>query len=141
MTPVERLLKLRGDQVPVTLISKGTWDKTARYLKKLRQSDYLSVLDRAGQKGVLALSSATPKDSGLTASSWDYNIITSHDETTIEWINTNLASGWFNVAIALQYGHGTGSGGYVKGYDYINPAIKPVFDNISQIVWEEVKSL
>lgn len=124
----------------ITLTSRGDWYKTRKYLKKLSDEEYMKVLDTAAQLGVEALSSATPKDSGLTAASWDYHIVKSGDGTTIEWINTNLASGWFNVAIALQYGHGTGTGGYVQGYDYINPAIRPVFDHISQIVWEVVKS-
>lgn len=124
----------------ITWKSRGDWRRTRQFLKKLSEEDYLAILDSAAQMGVEALASATPKDSGLTADSWDYNIVRTGSGTTIEWINTNLASGWFNVAIALQYGHGTGTGGYVEGYDYINPAIRPVFDKISDIVWEVVKS-
>ena len=127
----------------VYLISKGTWEKTLSYLKKVRdfylKDENTRILEQAAQMGVEALAANTPKDSGLTASSWSYNISNSGGFTTIEWINTNMASGWFNVAIALQYGHGTGTGGWVEGYDYINPAIRPVFDNISEIVWEVVK--
>lgn len=124
----------------IILSSKGDWRRTRQYLKKLSEGDYLKILDSAAQLGVEALASATPKDSGLTADSWEYHIVRTGSGTTIEWVNTNLASGWFNVAIALQYGHGTGTGGYVQGYDYINPAIRPVFDKISDIVWEVVKS-
>lgn len=124
----------------IVLKSRGDWRKTRQFLKKLSEEDYLKVLDSAAQTGVEALASATPKDSGLTASSWEYRIIRDGSGTTIEWGNTNQASGWFNVALALQYGHGTGTGGYVQGYDYINPAIKPVFDNIAKIVWEAVIS-
>lgn len=124
----------------IILKSRGNWRKTRQFLKKLSEEDYLKVLDSAAQMGVEALASATPKDSGLTASSWEYRIIRNGSGTTIEWGNTNQASGWFNVALALQYGHGTGTGGYVQGYDYINPAIKPVFDNIAKIVWEAVIS-
>lgn len=125
----------------ITLTSKGDWRKTQKYLKKLSRKDYLKVLDTAAQLGVEALQQGTPKDSGVTANSWDYHIVSYGSGTTIEWVNTNIQSGWFNVAIALQYGHGTGTGGYVEGIDYINPAIRPVFDKISQIVWEVVKSL
>lgn len=124
----------------IVLKSRGDWRRTRQFLKKLSEEDYLKVLDSAAQMGVEALASATPKDSGLTASSWEYRIIRDGSGTTIEWGNTNQASGWFNVALALQYGHGTGTGGYVQGYDYINPAIKPVFDNIAKIVWEAVIS-
>ena len=124
----------------IILKSRGNWRRTRQFLKKLSEEDYLEVLDSAAQMGVEALASATPKDSGLTASSWEYRIIRNGSYTTIEWGNTNQASGWFNVALALQYGHGTGTGGYVQGYDYINPAIKPVFDNIAKVVWEAVIS-
>ena len=124
----------------ITLQSRGDWKRTQQYLKKLSDEDYLNILESAAAMGVEALEAATPKDSGLTASSWEYHIVRGGGGTTIEWLNTNMASGWFNVAIALQYGHGTGTGGYVEGYDYINPAIRPVFDKISLIVWEAVKS-
>lgn len=127
----------------VHLVVKGTWEKTLTYLKKVKdfylKDDSTRILEQAAQMGVDALAANTPKDSGLTASSWSYNIINDGSTIMIEWVNDNMASGWFNVAIALQYGHGTGTGGWVQGYDYINPAIRPVFDNISEIVWEVVK--
>lgn len=124
----------------ITWRSRGDWRRTKKYLKKLSDEDYFNILDKAAMMGVEALEAATPKDSGVTASSWEYHIVRGNGNTMIEWVNTNVVSGWFNVAIALQYGHGTGTGGYVEGYDYINPAIAPVFDKISQIVWEVVKS-
>ena len=128
----------------IILISKGTWEKTKDYLKKVKdfylKDEATIVLEQAAQLGVEALAANTPQDSGLTATSWDYNIVRSGDTVRIEWVNNNMQAGWFNVAIALQYGHGTGTGGWVEGYDYINPAIRPVFDKISDIVWEVMKS-
>lgn len=97
-------------------------------------------LDQYGQMGVDALSRATPVESGLTARSWRYKINIGRKRTSIEWYNTNENNG-ANVAILLQYGHATGNGGYVSGYDYINPAMRPVFDQISERVWSKVTSL
>jgi len=123
----------------IKITSKGDWSKTRKWLFEMQHKKYLAVLDKCAQQGVDALAQATPVDSGLTASCWDYEIVYDNSGATITWINTNLADGWFNVAIMLQYGHGTGTGGYVQGIDYINPAIRPVFDNISNTVWEVVK--
>lgn len=125
----------------VSMTSKGDLKKTKRFLNSLSRKEHLQVLNECGRLGVEALAEATPKDSGLTASSWTYEIKSSDGETSITWLNTNLANGWFPVALMLQYGHGTGTGGYVQGIDYINPAIKPVFDNIAEIVWKVVKGL
>ena len=119
----------------VSLTSVGDWSKTKRYLQALEKEDYFAILDQCGRLGVDALAEATPKDSGLTAQCWAYDIVSSRGNTTITWTNSNLGDGWFPIAISLQYGHGTGTGGYVKGIDYINPAIKPVFDKIAEIVW------
>ena len=115
----------------------GDFEKTNRYLKKLGNGDYLKGLNRFGEMGVKALSEATPKDSGETASSWSYRIIKNERSVIIEWDNSHLNDG-VNVAILIQYGHGTGTGGYVSGIDYINPALKPVFDKIANDAWEEV---
>lgn len=95
---------------------------------------------RLAQQGVDALRSVTPEDTGLTAASWNYEIVQNGSEITIWWTNDNIHNG-FKVAIGLQYGHGTGTGGYVEGQDYINPALKPVFDEIGNAVWEEVQKL
>ena len=105
----------------------------------MKRGEILRELDRYGQMGVDALASATPLDSGETASSWGYEIQRSGKSFSISWTNTNT-NGSVNVAIILQYGHGTGTGGYVPGRDYINPAIRPVFDKIADGVWKVVTS-
>ena len=97
------------------------------------------ILERYAQMGVSALASATPVDSGKTASCWGYEIEASGEDATIYWTNTNQNKGVY-IAVILQYGHGTGTGGYVQGRDYINPAIRPVFDKIAEEAWREVTS-
>lgn len=119
----------------------GNTKRTENFLQALKQQKEFKVLDACAKKGVEALRVNTPKDSGLTAASWDYEISVGSDTTTIVWTNSNIVNGWFPVAIMLQLGHGTGTGGYVQGVDYINPAIKPVFDEIANTVWEVVRSL
>ena len=119
----------------------GSTKRTENFLQALKQRKEFKVLDACAKKGVEALRVNTPKDSGLTAASWDYEISVGSDTTTIVWTNSNIVNGWFPVAIMLQLGHGTGTGGYVQGVDYINPAIKPVFDEIANTVWEVVRSL
>lgn len=116
--------------------NKGNFDKTFAFLKRNRKLT-LSKLEQYGQEGVNALREATPKDTGLTADSWYYQITESDGRLAIQWLNSYVNEN-VNVAIILQYGHGTGTGGYVVGIDYINPALKPVFDNIAKGVWEEV---
>lgn len=118
--------------------SSGSTSKTSSFLKKMAETSTLySSLDSLAQKGAAALQNATPVDSGLTASSWSYEIKIVAGKVTITWLNTNVNDG-ANVAILLQYGHGTGTGGYIQGYDYINPALKPVFDQIADEVWKKV---
>lgn len=117
--------------------SSGSTKNTQAFLKKMAVSDFSSDLELLAQQGVNALASATPVDTGLTASSWEYVIESSRSRTTISWINTNRVNG-VNIAVILQYGHGTGTGGYVAGKDYINPAIKPIFDQIADNVWKKV---
>ena len=127
------------DAMPgIRLISKGDFSRTFSFLHKMEDEDYLKVLNELGRRGVDALASATPVDSGETARCWDYEIERGPGHTTITWTNSNLAKGWFPVAIELQYGHGTGTGGFVQGRDYINPAIRPVFDEIADAAWEAV---
>lgn len=122
--------------------SKGSFKNTERFLKKKYGVTYRQILDRYGKAGVEALRSYTPVDSGLTADSWYYEIEYdgSGEPTSIVWKNRNVVDGWFNVALMLQYGHGTGTGGYVQGVDYINPALGPIFDKISESLWWEVKN-
>lgn len=119
---------------------KGDYKKTRSFLDKMRRKDFLKNLDKYGQMGVEALAAATPVDTGKTASSWSYYIKEYDDSGSIiiNWTNSNVVNGWANIAVLLQYGHGTRNGGYVKGRDYINPAMRPVFDKIAQDAWMEV---
>lgn len=119
---------------------KGNYSKATRYFERLREVVRLGVLDKYGQAGVDALSSATPVDSGETASSWGYEIEHSAGSSRIIFTNSHINKG-VSIAIILQYGHGTGTGGYVEGRDYINPAIQPVFDNLVKEAWKEVTSI
>jgi hypothetical protein len=123
----------------IKITTKGSTKNTQSFLKSMKNLDIRSFCEAAGERGVLALRSATPLDSGLTAASWSYEVRVEGDRTIITWLNTNTESG-VNVAIILQYGHGTGTGGWVAGRDYINPAIKPIFDSISDDVWKKVTS-
>lgn len=116
---------------------KGSFDKTFAFLKRNRKLN-LSDFEKFGQAGVDALRQATPKDSGLTADSWYYEIVDSNGQLAIQWLNSNVVDGWCNIAVILQYGHATGTGGYVEGRDYINPALRPIFDKIAKRAWEEV---
>lgn len=124
----------------ITVSSRGSFDKTERFLQKLARGDIFARLDHFGLEGVNALAAATPVDSGKTASSWDYEVRKTKDSYSITWYNRDEIAG-LNVAIMLQYGHGTGTGGYVEGRDYINPVIKPLFDRIAEEVRKEVASL
>lgn len=121
----------------ITFDTKGSLKKTMNFLKRARKLDY-SVLDMYGQIGVEALAEATPKDSGKTASSWYYEIVETRDGVSIQWLNSNLGNGWCPIAVILQYGHATGTGGWVEGRDYINPAIQPIFDDIANQIWRGV---
>lgn len=118
---------------------KGNFNKTEKFLKKMKSSELQDILERYGQIGVDALSRATPVDSGTTAASWSYEIDRSNSGIAIYFVNSHENKG-VNIAIILQYGHGTGTGGYVQGRDYINPAIKPVFDQMSSDLWKMVTS-
>lgn len=121
----------------ITIRQKGDFKKTEKFLEKARSLRMREFLSPYGRKGVELLEAATPKDSGKTAASWEYEIVSTDGETTIVWSNSNVNKG-VNIAIILQYGHGTGTGGYVQGRDYINPALQPLFDEIAQNAWREV---
>ena len=121
----------------VRIKSKGNFNKTRSFFERMKNRDYLKVLDRYGKMGVDALSAATPVDTGLTASSWGYEIHSSGATSSIVWTNSNVNDG-IPIAILIQYGHGTRSGAYVQGRDFINPAMRSVFDNIANAVWKEV---
>ena len=121
----------------VKISSKGSFKNTYKFLKFLSDWKIEQSLKKYAQKGVDALSAATPVDSGKTADSWGYEIEVSKGSAKIRWTNTNINDG-VNIAVILQFGHGTGTGGYVEGRDYINPAIQPVFDEIADALWKEV---
>lgn len=116
---------------------KGDFKKTEKFLKKSFGRNYIGVLEKYGQEGVSSLSAATPVNSGLTAVSWSYEIIQNDSSISIIWKNTNENKG-VNIAIILQYGHGIKNGGYVRGVDYINPALKPIFEKMADAAWKEV---
>lgn len=119
---------------------KGDFSKLTRFLERVKEPVKLGTLNKYGRDGVAALASATPVDSGLTASSWYYEITNRGGVATITFNNSNIQNG-VPIAIILQYGHGTGTGGYVQGRDYINPAIQPLFDRIADEAWKEVTKL
>lgn len=119
---------------------KGDFSKSIRFMERAKGAIRISELDRFGREGVAALASATPVESGLTASSWSYNIERTRDSVVINFNNTNIQNG-VPIAIILQYGHGTRNGGWVEGRDYINPAIQPIFDKIVNDAWKEVTKL
>lgn len=119
---------------------KGDFSKTERYLQKIKNLNIRNIIEKYGEKGVAALSSATPVDTGKTSSSWYYDISQTNTGITISFNNSNINKG-VPIAIILQYGHGTRNGGWVEGRDYINPAIQPIFDEIALKAWEEVDKL
>ena len=123
----------------VTFRHRGNFNHVEKFLNKVSNKSYLNILDKYGQMGVEALAAGTPVDSGETARSWTYEIERTSRTATISWLNTHENKG-VNIAIILQYGHGTGTGGYVQGRDYVNPAMRPVFDKIAEEAWREVTS-
>lgn len=122
----------------VGITNSGDFKKTNNFLSRLLHGDIYSNLDRYGRVGVDALSRATPVDSSLTAVSWQYRVIKDRRNPGIEWFNTNIDSEGTPVAILIQYGHATRSGSHIAGVDYINPALRPIFDQIVVDVWREV---
>lgn len=125
----------------ITLKSRGDWSKTFNFLDKVpSRLDLRYVCDKYGKKGVQALSEATPKDTGKTADSWRYDVVYDKNKVTIKFVNDNIVDGQ-NVALMLQYGHGTKNGGFVSGKNYINPAIQPVFDELANSAWKEIVTL
>lgn len=126
----------------ITISHKGDFKKSIKFLNTVAEkvganSPIQKILERYGQLGVDALAVATPVDTGKTASSWTYEIEMTNDGYTITWLNTNVNK-HVNIALILQYGHGTRNGGYVAGRDYINPAIQPIFDQMADEAWREV---
>ena len=119
---------------------KGDFSKLTNYFEKVKKTVRLSTLDKYGRQGVSALASATPIDTGETASSWYYEVTNQNGVVRISFHNRNIQNG-VPIAIILQYGHGTGNGGWVEGRDYINPAVQPIFDKIVDEAWKEVTKL
>ena len=124
----------------ISFRQKGDFSKLTSYLERVKGVAKMSNLDKFGEAGVAALASATPVDTGLTANSWYYKVERSDGSASINFYNSNIQNG-VPIAIILQYGHGTGTGGWVQGRDYINPAIQPIFDQIVNDAWKEVTSI
>lgn len=124
----------------ISSTSTGSFSNALRFLRKASKLDVKSVLERNGQQGADALSQATPIESGLAAQSWSYRVSGSGGRYEIAWTNSDIENGGFPVVIRLQYGYGTGTGGFVEGRDFINPAIRPIFDRIADEVWKAVTS-
>jgi len=123
--------------VRISFVSKGNTDKADRFLNAMERNQMYRSLTKYAQQGVLALASSTPVDSGATAAAWGYIVEVSRSSSSITWTNDNQNDG-AQIAILLQFGHGTGTGGYVRGRDYINPAVQPIMDLIADGVWKEV---
>lgn len=121
----------------ISFTQTGDFDNTRRFLKNANRWSTSRLLKLCGERGVQALSSATPVDTGKTAASWGYEIVKNKYSVKVQWTNDNISEGT-PIAILIQYGHGTATGGYVKGRDYINPAIRPIFDEMADEIWEEV---
>lgn len=123
----------------VIVKQKGDFSKTEKFLNTISKKLYYRNLQKYAEQGVAALASATPIDSGTTANSWNYEIRQTKNSVSIYWTNSNVNKG-VPIAVIIQYGHGTRNGGYVQGRDYINPAMRPIFDKIAENVWKEVTS-
>lgn len=123
----------------IGISSRGDHKKTRIALENMVRGKFYDELDRYAQQGVMALKAATPVETGLTANSWTYKVFRGK-KPGIAWYNTNMAGGT-SIAVLIQYGHGTGTGGYITGYDYINPAIRPLFESIANDLWEKVRRL
>jgi hypothetical protein len=124
----------------ITIKHKGNFNKTEKFFRGVITSDYVRILEKYAKEGVTALAAATPKDSGETANSWGYELRHYPGGVSITWTNSNVVDG-VPIAILLQYGHATRSGGYVQGRDFINPALQPLFDKIAEDIWKEVTKL
>lgn len=135
---VENLI-IRGDHMGISFNHRGSFKNIDRFLKNASsiEKKYLHIFKKYGQEGVKALSENTPKDTGTTANSWYYEIVKRDNSLSLIWSNSNLDSGT-PIAILIQFGHGTRSGGYVEGVDYINPSLRPIFNKLSIELWREV---
>lgn len=121
----------------ISFTQKGDFSSVEGYLERIKEQLYVGILEKYGKAGVAALRDATPKDTGKTADSWYYTITIGSGQSVLSFCNSNVNKGE-NIAVLIQYGHGTGWGGYVVGTDYINPALKPLVDEIAEELWKEV---
>lgn len=121
----------------VKVTVKGSFNKSTKFLNRMKIFDIDRILNKYGKIGATALTNATPKDDGSTAASWGYEIVKENKKVSIYWTNTDQNDGVY-IAVILYYGHGTGTGGYVAGRDYIKPTIRPIFDSIAEEAWREV---
>lgn len=124
----------------IRIRQRGDFSKITRYLQRVKDEVIIEILNRHGREGVTALASATPVDTGLTANSWYYQVERNNGKYSLAFYNSNIQNG-VPIAVILQYGHGTRNGGWVQGVDYINPALRPIFDKISNEAWREVTKL
>ena len=123
----------------IKLRCRGNYNKTEKFLKECKDTNELrQVMEKYGREGVAALSANTPVDSGETATSWDFEIIQDGDGISLVFSNNSTTKTGIPIAILLQYGHGNGRGGYIRGRDFINPAIQPIFDKLADEAWKEV---
>lgn len=121
----------------LSVTQKGNFQKTNRFLHRMIGLHFTKKLKMYGERGVDALRAVTPRNSGKTAESWSYEIVEEPGRTSIFWKNANVVDG-VNIAVILQYGHATRNGGFVEGIDYINPAIRPIFEEMAKKAWKEV---
>lgn len=124
----------------ISIKQRGDWKRTTEYLKKAQRIRFRNILEQYGSAGVLALSKATPKDTGLTASSWNYKLELTSKGYSLSWFNTNEVHGT-PIVVLIMFGHGTGTGGYIPPRDFVNPAIQPVMDALTEEIMKEVSSL
>lgn len=124
----------------ITFTQKGNFKNTERFLRNSKHVDYKKILNFYGKAGVKELEKATPADTGLTASSWEYSYEIKNSQITLSWSNTNMEDG-IPIVILIQYGHGTRNGGYVQGIDFINPALKQIFKDLTDKVWKEITNI
>lgn len=122
----------------ISVTQKGDFKKLTSFLEKSKEVFNVGILDKYGKQGVAALQAATPKDTGKTAESWTYQIERKAGGVALTFHNTNRNKG-VPIAVILQYGHATGNGGYVEGVDYINPALRPIFEKLAEEAWREVR--
>jgi hypothetical protein len=130
---------VRGDEM-ISVNHKGNFNNTERFFRGALNRNYMGILDKYARKGVELLKNATPIDSGDTANAWDFQITQNKKGVSVIWTNSNDTEG-IPVVILIQYGHSTRNGGYVEGRDFINPALRPIFDQIASDMWEEVRKL